>query len=224
MKVVTVAAPKGGSGKTTTVCLLAVRATQDAQNVCMVDLNADQGSLVRWHANRGRPINPHLVHDIESILGDVRAIHASRKFDWCFLDTPPHDMDIIEGAVMASDCVVIPVRASSLDVNAVQTIVEICKEHSKPYKFLQSDIDPRFKKLNEAALNALLGDGEVFASVINHRMPYAAAMTIGKTGPELDDELQPQVTALWQEVQALAAVTIRPTLRAIKDKRRAAND
>jgi chromosome partitioning protein len=223
MKVCTVATPKGGSAKTTTVCLLAVRAMQDAKNVCMIDLNADQGSLARWHANRGTPMNPHLEHEVESIVGDVDAIRRSNMFDWLFIDTPPHDMDIIEGAVMVADCVVIPVRASSLDLNSVQALVEICKEHSKPYKFLLSDLDAKFKKLNETALNALLRDGEVFASVVNHRLDYVNAMTAGRTGPELNDELQPQITGLWQEVQTLASTTIRPTLRAIKD-RRAAND
>ena len=80
MKVVTVAAPKGGSCKTSTVALLAVRAMQDAQNVCLIDLNADQGSLLRWHTARGTPMNPHLELDIEKVPADVELIRQSDDF------------------------------------------------------------------------------------------------------------------------------------------------
>ncbi len=59
MKVVTIAAPKGGSAKTTTAALLAVRATQDGQNVCLMDLNTDQGNLTQWWVSRGEPFNPY---------------------------------------------------------------------------------------------------------------------------------------------------------------------
>lgn len=42
MKVVAVAAPKGGSGMTTITSALAVRATEESANVAMIDLNADR--------------------------------------------------------------------------------------------------------------------------------------------------------------------------------------
>src|SRR5436309_2670021 len=140
MKVVTVAAPKGGACKTTTVALLAVRALQDAKNVCMIDLNADQGSLTRWHMARGTPMNPHLERKIRKLPADVEVIRGSRRFEWLFIDTPPLDMDVIETAVQVADCVVIPVRTSSLDINALDAIVEMCRDHEKPYKFLLSAV------------------------------------------------------------------------------------
>ena len=167
MKVVTVAARKGGSCKTSTVCLLAVRAMQDAKNVRMLDLNADQASLTRWHTARGTPMNPYLELDIESIIKDVRAIRASHKFDWLFIDTPPVDMDVIEAAVSVADRVVITVRTSSLDINSIDAIVEMCGEHHKPYKFLLSAVDRNFKKLTQSAIGALVDDGETFGQRIS---------------------------------------------------------
>ena len=210
MKVVTVAAPKGGSCKTSTVCLLAVRAVQDAKRVCLLDLNADQASLTRWHMARGKPNNPHLELDIESISKDVRAIHASNQFDWLFIDTPPLDMDVIEAAVFVADCVVIPVRTSSLDVNSIDAIVEMCEERRKPYKFLLSAVDSKFKKLTQSAADALLVDGEIFGQSISYRLPYINAMTAGRTGAEIDGDLQNEATALWSQVQELAVSSFRP--------------
>ena len=92
----------------------------------MIDLNADQGSLTRWHKARGTPMNPHLEHKIRKLPVDVEVIRASGRFEWMFIDTPPLDMDVIETAVQVANCVVIPVRTSGLDINALDAIVEMC--------------------------------------------------------------------------------------------------
>jgi chromosome partitioning protein len=220
MKVVTIAAPKGGSCKTTTTTLLAVRTMQDRKRVCMIDLNADQANLAQWHISRGSPSMPHLEQDITNISRDVAVIRASKKFDWVFIDTPPLDMDVIETAVVVADCVVVPVRASIFDVGAVDAIVEMCKEHHKPFAFLLSATDTRFKALNASALAALVSEGPVFGTRISYRLPYINALTAGKTGPEIEKELQPEADALWTEVQALANKS-QPKLAV---KVRAAND
>jgi len=225
MKVATVAAPKGGSTKSSTVCLLAVRAVQDAKHVCLIDLNPDQASLIRWHAARGTPMNPHLERNIKKLSADIEVLRASNRFDWVFIDTPPLDMDVIETAVQVSDCVVIPVRTSSLDVNAIDAIVEMCRDYEKPYKFLLSAVDTKMSKLTDSAINALVKHGELFSKRVKYLLPYINAMTAGRTGPEIDHSLQEDTTALWVEVQALAASTIKPTLRMLEEKRRrAAND
>ena len=225
MKVATVAAPKGGSTKSSTVCLLAVRAVQDAKHVCLIDLNPDQASLIRWHAARGTPMNPHLERNIKKLSADIEVLRASNRFDWVFIDTPPLDMDVIETAVQVSDCVVIPVRTSSLDVNAIDAIVEMCRDYEKPYKFLLSAVDTKMSKLTDSAINALVKHGELFSKRVKYLLPYINAMTAGRTGPEIDHSLQEDNTALWVEVQALAASTIKPTLRMLEEKRRrAAND
>ncbi|MCV0371744.1 AAA family ATPase [Filomicrobium sp.] len=217
MKVVTIAAPKGGATKTTTTTLLAVRAVQDKQRVCLIDLNADQANLAQWHVTRGSPKNPHLEEDIERITRDVGVIQKSGAFDWLFIDTPPLDMDVIENAVLVADCVIVPVRASIFDVGAVDAVVEMCKRHKKPFAFLMSAVDTRFKDLNASALNALVNDGPVLGTRISYRLPYINAATNGKTGPEIDKKLQTEVDSLWTEVRTLAG---DETLKTSKEKRR----
>jgi chromosome partitioning protein len=224
MKVVTVAAPKGGSCKSTTVALLAVHAMQDARNVCLIDLNPDQASLIRWHVARGTPMNPHMELKIKKLPADIEVLRASGRFDWVFIDTPPLDMDVIETAVQVSNCVVIPVRTSSLDINAIDAIVEMCRDREKPYKFLLSAVDTKMSKLTDSAVNALVKNGELFPKRVKYLLPYINAMTAGRTGPEIGRDLQEDTTALWVEVQAQASSTIKPTLRMLQERRAAAND
>jgi chromosome partitioning protein len=97
LKVVTVAAPKGGSGKTTLVSALAVRAALESARVAMFDLNSDQANLTQWYILRGDPPNPVLV-EVEKISRDTEVLR-NEKFEWLLIDTPPLDLDVIEAAV-----------------------------------------------------------------------------------------------------------------------------
>ena len=54
MKTVTIAAAKGGVLKTTLTSILAVRAGQESEQVCMFDLNEDQGNLTLMVASPRR--------------------------------------------------------------------------------------------------------------------------------------------------------------------------
>ena len=203
MRVVTIAAPKGGSSKTTTTTLLAVRASRESAGVAMLDLNADQANLAQWWFSRGRPTNPRLESEVTNITMDVAALRKSGTVEWLFIDTPPLDMDIIENAVAVSDAVVVPVKTSVFDIGAIDSVVEICRLHRKPFSFLLSAADTRFKALNTSALAALVTEGPVFGTRISYRLPYINALTVGKVGPEIDKTLWPEADALWSEVKAL---------------------
>jgi Mrp family chromosome partitioning ATPase len=63
VKVIAMASPKGGSGKTTIASALAVRAAEESKRVAMFDLNSDQGNLTQWWVLRGEPMCPRLVED-----------------------------------------------------------------------------------------------------------------------------------------------------------------
>src|SRR5690606_31216613 len=98
---------------------------------------------------RGEPMNPRLLE----VTKIGQSIDNARRedFDWLFIDTPPLDMDIIENAIVKSDCVVIPVRPAFFDVDGVAPVVEMCREWRKPYAFLLSAVDKKMPKLVEHA-------------------------------------------------------------------------
>ena len=144
MKVITVAAPKGGSGKSTLVTALAARASLESARVAMFDLNSDQANLTQWHILRGEPPNPALV-PVEKISRDTEVLR-NEKFDWLIIDTPPLDLDVIEAAVAVADAVIIPVRASIFDIGAITCVVEMCRERRKPYAFVLSAVDGKMPK------------------------------------------------------------------------------
>ena len=185
----------------------------ESLGVCMIDLNADQANLEQWWVTRGQPMNPRLKRDIMNITTDVATMRADKRVEWLLIDTPPLDMDLIENAVAVSNAVIIPVKTSIFDIGSIDSLVEICKAHRKPYAFALSAADTRFKALNAEVLSALVTEGPVMATRISYRLSYINALTVGKVGPEIDKSLWPEADSLWSEVKALAEKSDHPAER-----------
>lgn len=200
MRVVCLAATKGGVGKTTLASALAVRAAQDGAKVCMIDADP-QSSLEQWWALRKQPGNPRLIQVDASPEG--LGLVLSEGYEWAIIDTPPAMLQIIEDAIEASDVVLIPSRASALDVQAVDEVVELCRRHGKPFAFVVNAVVTQWGKITDSAADYLRHHGDVCETRIALRKPFTAAMTIGKSGAEVDKAAAREIDALWQELQSL---------------------
>ena len=203
MRVISVIAPKGGSGKTTLVTALAARAALESARVAMFDLNSGQANLTQWYILRGEPPNPVLI-EVEKISRDVEVLRAE-KFEWLIIDTPPLDLDVIENAVAVADAIIVPVRASIFDIGAITPVVEMAKERRKPYAFLLSAIDNKMPKLTERARAALIMDGPVITGSLSYKQGHISALTAGKAGFEVQKELRGEIDQVWAEVKQLAS-------------------
>jgi chromosome partitioning protein len=207
MKTITVASAKGGSCKTTCAATLAVRAAKDSGRVAMLDLNEDQGNLTDWWTLRGRPKNPFLVDDLEDISQDIEALRQT-GCEWLFIDTPPLEVRLIEQAIAVSDLVVIPVRASFLDISATDAVTSLCRRHRKPFAFLLAAVDSKMPKLAEQATQMLLRmakpSGKVITSRMSYRQGYIQSMAVGRAPQEIGKDLVGEIDSIWAEVRQLA--------------------
>jgi chromosome partitioning protein len=199
MMVVTVASTKGGVSKTTLSSALAVRAAADGLKVALIDTDP-QASLARWHELRGSPANPKIV-EIDAAREAI-ALLISQKWDIVIIDTPPAFLDKVENAISLADFVLVPCRPSAVDVEAVRDVVSICNDHGKPFAFIITQILPPPGRIVEGARKYLEASGDVMSSQMTSRKPYAAAMTVGKTGPEIrgGEAAAEEIKAIWAEV------------------------
>src|SRR5262249_30085522 len=126
-------------------------------------------------------------------------------FDWVFIDTPPYEIDLIDNAILNIDALIIPVRPSINDIQSVTPIVQICRVRNRPFTFLLSAGDTKVTMLTETAMAALVSDGDIFASRIRYLQAYITAVAQGKTGPEVDKNLETEADNLWGELQRLVA-------------------
>jgi cellulose biosynthesis protein BcsQ len=217
MRAICVASGKGGTSKTTLTAALGAWLARGYEKlpadkrtkVAIADLNFDQASLANWWGKRGRPLFPHLL-EITDFAGDMAALRKA-KWQYCLIDTPPDEMDIIETAILEADATLIPVRPSELDIAACRTVVDLCRRRRKPFAFVLTQVDtrPAFKKINEAAAATLneIGHGQVLKATFPMNKAYLASLTDhslrGKTGFEIDKSIEPDIAALWKEVEKI---------------------
>jgi chromosome partitioning protein len=215
MKVVTIAGPKGGCGKSTLTASLSVRASAEAGKVAMIDLNMDQGTLSEWWVQRGRPSKPCL-YDAEGTLDQM--IHSLNvaQYSYCFIDGPPYEQDLIEMSVIVGDAILIPVKLSYFDASAIDSITGMCQRRQKPYAFVVNEFDDRklFANANAIALKVLDGRGPILKSRVSYHPKYRVGLIDGQAGAELDSSLAKEIDLLWTEVKEFAG--IGPSLKAVE--------
>lgn len=201
LNIVCLAATKGGVGKTTLATALAVRAARDGHSVLLVDAD-EQLSMTRWTELRKDRASPTLAQ-VDATPEGIRLL-ASSGAAWVFIDTPPAILDIIEGAISASDVVLIPARASAVDVLAMDDVAYLCERQRKQFAFVMNAVVPQWGRLTDSAAEYLANIGPVFKTRIGMRKPFVAAMTLGKSGPEIDKAgpASKEIDALWTELQA----------------------
>lgn len=201
------ASSKGGCGKSTLTASLAVRAAVESERVAMLDVDP-QHSVARWWELRGKPANPRLFTGVEDIADDI-ALLKGRGWQWIIIDTPGSGhREILEPAVVAADYVLVPVKASALDVEAVLAMADLCRKRRKAWAFVLNDYEARWK-VSQTAADFLSDHGRVLDVQVQHRQAHLAAMGAGKTGAEYSDKKQAagaaeDIDALWQVVRKLA--------------------
>jgi chromosome partitioning protein len=203
---------KGGVGKTSLIANLSVRAARDA-HVALLDFDGQQ-SLARWWELRGIAygtcLNPRLWKNGEGAPVDVPALKRLGT-DWIFQDVPPATWHLIEDSVRASDLVIVPVKASPIDLEAVDPIIEVCTELQKAFVFVLTQYDPRWS-LSESAFPYLeaKAPGRTIEEVFSYRQSYVGSMIGGATGPEYTKdrrqaaEASTEIDALWLRIRKVA--------------------
>lgn len=193
---------KGGVGKSTLCSAIAVRAAQDSKRVCIVDLDP-QESVAQWWERRGEPDNPTLFRGADRASDAVESLQLT-GWDWVFLDGPPGSLIVTDDAIRSSQFVVIPMRASALDLLASQDAVRLCVDASKPYfvVFNACKGGTKDKLLNDARATLKHERIPVGETAITQRNSFVTAMTGGKTGPERDGVASDEIDALWREIKA----------------------
>jgi chromosome partitioning protein len=202
MDVVALASQKGGAGKTTLTGHLAVAAiAQGMAPVVVIDTDP-QGSLSSWW-NRRQADEPLLstlpsLRDLPGRLEELR--HGGVGL--VIIDTPPAITGAIREVMRVADLVVMPVRPSPHDLDAIGATIDLAHQAEAEFVFVvtQAKLNARVTPQAVAMLSA---HGTVASSIIQDRVIYASAMTDGRTVTDIDPKgpAAAEISALWAFIQ-----------------------
>jgi len=188
MVVITVASRKGGSGKSTLTAHLAACADKASRRCLLIDADP-QGSLSLWHTLRKSDEPPLRTasRGVESIVSAAK----QAGFEWVFIDTPPLMSGLVNEAIRVATLVVIPVRPSVFDLDAVKETIACARERRKPYAVvvngapaMRDGIEAPQVAAARESLEALRAP--VWFGQITHRNAYSLALAGGQGAREFD--------------------------------------
>jgi chromosome partitioning protein len=206
VRTILLASRKGGAGKTTLTCHLAVEAERRGHGPVGIIDTDDMAGLAKWWDAReaASPILARAEPDLDAGLAALEA----RGCNLVLVDTPPAINGVVATAIASADLVVIPVQATPDDLRAVGVTVQAAAEARKPLLFVINRVKPRARLTADAAV-ALSQHGAVAPAFVYDRVDYAAAKIDGRTAPELepDGRAAAEIAALWDFIANRVGVT-----------------
>jgi chromosome partitioning protein len=190
---------KGGCGKTTIAAHLAVEAGRQGHGpVAVIDADP-QASLARWWNLRQAETPTFVQTTIEGLPAQLAALRGS-GYKVVVIDTPGADVSHTRPILRAADLVLIPSRASPIDLGTLSVTVEMVEAEGKPLVFVLNAVTAR-TRISAQAIMALSEHGPV-AAILHQRTDYAASMTDGRVAGELDASSRSteEVAQLWAAV------------------------
>ncbi|WP_321493415.1 ParA family partition ATPase [uncultured Desulfobacter sp.] len=214
MKVITLANQKGGCGKSTIVLNLAIEFALQRHRVIIFDTDPQGSCYETAQIRNGQedqdetmqikvaPIYENLYQAIEEY---------DKNYDFAFIDTPPHDNEVVSVATLCSDLIIIPVQDSPLDIRSTKTTVNLINEAKK----INPDITPYFL-LSRIQTNSIMARelGQVLKSTykfdiletrLANRMAYKYSLIYGQNVSEFSsrDEASAEIRSLAREVLSI---------------------
>lgn len=201
MKVLTFAAIKGGSGKTTLAMNLAVAAAADGLRVAMIDMDPQLNLRGWWNKREATDI---AMPDVDPSPAELLATlpQMAGQFDLCVIDTPGAYADWIGQLYGAADLVVCPVKPSAFDLDALGPTLGQIREAGGEALMVISQVSGTV--IANMVRSEIGLHGRVAPGAITHKVIHTTATFTGQGVTELGDARSAkEIAALWSSVKGL---------------------
>lgn len=212
MQTIVINSQKGGSGKTTLCAHLSVEAERTGDGpVFLIDTDP-QGTLTTWHEKRTVELPRRVEMPFDGIAQSLKLLLREHKAAFCFIDTAPSRTDETATLFKFADLVLVPIRPSPSDLWAASATVNLLKRNHVPFLFILNQVKANATITAQAAA-VLSHHGPVAETFIGDRVPYASAMTDGRTALELTPKgpAATETAALWRNIQACLHAIMQTT-------------
>lgn len=206
MKVITMLAQKGGTGKTTLSIHLAAAAIEQNCKVVIADTDPQASSSV-WRARRAKTSPEVYRYTAKRLKKDINDFSKTGT-DFLIIDTPPHSTKDATIAAALADFVVIPSRPAILDLAAIGDSVSIVKETGKPGAIVLNCCPPPTRYGETAIVQEAREALETYhmpvvPSAISQRAAFSHALIDGRSVTEFEakGKAADEVRFFWSWLQ-----------------------
>ncbi|WP_426261804.1 AAA family ATPase [Sphingomonas sp. DC1100-1] len=178
MQIITLAAQKGGVGKTTLAVNLAVAAQAAGIKTALFDLDP-QESATAWSERREAEL-PHVEPISARRLDQAIDAAEANGFALTIIDTPPAAGAEAAAAAQRADLVVIPCRPSLIDLDAIKRTSQLITSTGRTGVVVLNAAPPTASTLLDDARTLAEATGlRVARTVLRERSAYRAAWPYG---------------------------------------------
>jgi chromosome partitioning protein len=214
MQTLALVCQKGGAGKTTLAIHLAVEAATQGLRTLLLDLDP-QASAARW-ADRRKPGAADVDVAVESPARLAAALLQAEREGYALavLDTAPHADQAALQAARAADLVLVPVRCSILDLDAVGASLDLCTLARRSAAVVLNAAPIRSRVVQEAAETVTSLGGDLATTIVRERVAFRHALVDGRVAREFepDGAAAGEITALYMETLKRVHTQTRETV------------
>jgi chromosome partitioning protein len=184
MKIIAIISQKGGAGKTTLAVHLATAAASAGHTAAVIDLDP-QATAANWGDRRAAQA-PEVISGQAARLPAL--VNAARQngADFLVLDTAPNADQVVSLAARAADLVLIPCRAATFDLEAIETTLMLAKAALKPAYVVLNAVPPRSGVGKEATEGLVARGAQVAPHQLTHRAAFAHGVIDGRSAQEFE--------------------------------------
>lgn len=206
--IITVGNTKGGVGKSTIACNLAVTGAIEGKRVLLIDADDPQGSSTGFRGLRKK-------NDIKAMSIPTPTLHKDVKdfmgFDLVIIDAGGKETTVFRSAIMACDLLLLPVLPSQNDLWGTADTIHILRE-ARSYKDLKAFIllnriimHTKIAMEAQEALKKIEGDATILKTILYSRVTYIHSIGHGEGVIEYEpgSKAAAEIKALYQELLSI---------------------
>jgi chromosome partitioning protein len=203
MSVISIANPKGGSGKSTTTLVLATTLATTGASVCIIDADPNQ-PIFDWRQNGSSKSSVTVIGGVRedriiSVIEEQATLHQ-----FVFVDLEGTASVMVSHSIAFSDFVIIPIQASAVDVRQAARAIAAVRNEEKirrrsnpngriPYRVLltrtpaigapvargQKQLEAQITESGTERFTTTLVERQAFKAIFNERLALDEIVGVG---------------------------------------------